>query len=184
MKIPTNRLGNERGVTLVELLIAAVLTVIVAGATMEFYLSQHKTWLVEAEIAEVQYNVRASLDEIAGALRMGGYQVPGHPPFAVGTDTLVIYYRNDATAEVDTMTYFVESDANSQSNLYKKPKNEDPQVLAENVESLALTKLGPNLIDISIIARTIKSDSVVVHGDGYRRRTFATQVRLRNFSDT
>ncbi len=173
---------NQRGVTLVELLIAAVLTIIVAAAAMEFYLSQHKTWLVESEIAEVQYNVRASLDEIASALRMGGYQVPGHPPFAVGNDTLIIYFRNEATAEVDTMTYYVESNDASQYNLYKKPKGGDPEVLAENVESLELTTLGPNLIDISITARTTRSDSVMVHGDGYRRRTFATQVRLRNWS--
>lgn len=172
---------SERGVTLIELLIAATLTIIVAGAAMEFYVSQHKTWLIEGAVAEVQYNVRTSLDEIASALRQGGYQLaPGHPPYAIGEDTLIIYFRNEALAEVDTLTYFVGSDGNSSYNLFKQRKNEQPEALAENVESFDLTRLGPNLIDISITARTVKSDSLLIHGDGYRRRTFATQVRLRN----
>jgi prepilin-type N-terminal cleavage/methylation domain-containing protein len=170
----------ERGFTIIELLIAAVLTVIVAGAAMQFYISQHHTWMIETEVAEVQYNVRASLDEIAGALRMGGYQLRNHPAYTVGSDSLIIYYRDDATAEVDTMTYFVATDNSAHYNLYKQPKGGDPEVLAENVEAFSLTKLGPNLIDISLTARAQKSDSAIVHGDGYRRRTFATQVRLRN----
>ena len=180
MKFLRDTIHSERGVSLVELLIAGVLTIIVAAAAMEFYVSQHKTWLIEGAVAEVQYNVRTALDEIASALRMGGYQIPGHPPYALGTDTLVIYFRDEVTTEVDTLTYFVGSDGNSQYNLYKQHKNELAEVLAENVESFDLTKLGPNLIDISLTARTVKSDSVLVHGDGYRRRTFATQVRLRN----
>jgi len=173
-------LHSERGFTIIELLISAVLTMIVAGAAMEFYLTQHRTWMIEAEVADIQYNVRASLDEIAGALRMGGYHLRNHPPFAIGTDTLVIYYRDEVTAEVDTMTYFVSTDFSSQYNLYKQLTGEYPTVLAENVEALTLTKLGPNLIDISLIARALQSDSALIHGDGYRRRTFATQVRLRN----
>jgi hypothetical protein len=173
-------LRSEQGFSLVELLIAAVLTIIVAGAAMEFYITQHKTWLLEGDVAEVQYNVRASLDEIASALRMGGYQIPGHAPYAIGDDTLIIYFRNEATTEVDTLTYFVASGDGSQYNLYKQKKNEQAAVLAENVESFELTRIGPNLIDISLTARTVKSDSTMIHGDGYRRRTFATQVRLRN----
>lgn len=173
-------LEDERGFTIIELVIAAVLTIIVAGAAMEFYIMQHKTWMIEGEVAEVQYNVRASLDEIAGALRMGGYHLRNHPSFAVGSDTLIIYYRDDATAKVDTMTYFIAVDNSYQYNLYKQPKGEYPTVLAENVEALSLTKLGPNLIDISLTARALKSDSALIHGDGYRRRTFVTQVRLRN----
>jgi hypothetical protein len=98
----------------------------------------------------------------------------------LGEDSLIIYFRNETTAEVDTLTYFVGDAGNSSYNLYKQRKNQLPEVLAENVESFDLTQLGPNLIDISITARTVRSDSVLVHGDGYRRRTFATQVRLRN----
>lgn len=180
MRVFVDSLTTERGFSIVELLIAAVLTIIVAGAAMEFYITQHKTWLLEGDVAEVQYNVRASLDEIAGALRMGGYQIPGHAPYALGDDTLIIFFRNETTAEVDTLTYFVATDDGSQYNLYKQPKNGQPAVLAENVESFGLTKIGPNLIDISLTARTIKSDSTLIHGDGYRRRTFTTQVRLRN----
>lgn len=171
---------SERGVSLIELLITSVLTVIVAAAAMEFYITQHKTWLVEGEVANVQYNVRASLDEIASALRLGGYQIPGHPPYYLADDSLIIYYRNETTAEVDTMIYFVSTDDYGQYNLYKQPKGQSAEVLAENVEAFALTRLGPNLINISLTTRTIKSDTVVVHGDGYRRRTFDTDVRLRN----
>ena len=180
MRALVDSAGTERGFSLVELLIAAVLTIIVAGAAMEFYITQHKTWLLEGDVAEVQYNVRASLDEIASALRMGGYQIPGHAPYALGDDTLIIFFRNETTAEVDTLTYFVATDDGSKYNLYKKLKNQYPAVLAENVEAFELTKIGPNLIDISLTARTIKSDSTLIHGDGYRRRTFTTQVRLRN----
>ncbi|HWO55939.1 MAG TPA: prepilin-type N-terminal cleavage/methylation domain-containing protein [bacterium] len=171
---------SERGMTLIELLIACFLTFLVAGAAMEFYISQHKTWLVENDVAAVQQNVRASLDEIAGALRMGGYQLKSHPAYTLGADSLTIYQRDDATAEVDTTLYFVATDDQAQTNLYRQFKGETPEVLAENVESFALTRLGPNLIDISLTARAPKPDSALIAGDGYRRRTFETQVRLRN----
>jgi len=180
MRTFANTVRSERGTTIVEVLIVAFLTALVAAAAMEFYVTQHKTWLVENDIAELQYNARATLDEIAGGLRMGGYHLRNHPAYEVRPDTLVIYFRNEITTEVDTLTYFVQADSAYGSNLYRQPKDQSPSILAENIESLSLTKLGPNLIDIAITARSYKTDSPLIAGDGYRRRTYSTQVRLRN----
>jgi len=171
---------SQSGVTLVELLIATLMTAIVAGATMEFYVSQHKNWLMQNEVAEVQQCARACLDEIAGNLRMGGYRLDGHPAFTVGTDSLTVYYVDEATAQVDTILYFVSSSSTVNPCLYRKIKQQQPDLFGEDIESLVVTNLSSRLLQISVTARSPKPDDEFIGLDGYRRRSYTTQVVLRN----
>jgi hypothetical protein len=156
------------------------MTVIVAGATMEFYVTQHKNWLMQGEVAEVQQNARACLDEIAGNLRMGGYRLDGHPAFTVGNDSLTVFFVDEATAQVDTILYFVDNSRTVNPCLYRKIKRQQPDLFGEDIESLVITNLNSRLLEIEITARSPKPDDEFIGLDGYRRRSYTTQVVLRN----
>lgn len=176
----TALLRNQRGVTLVEVLIAAFLTVLVGAATMEFYVTQHKVWLVEAEVSEIQQNARAALDEIASKMKMGGYQVGAHPAFEVGQDSIIVYYRNDSTAHIDTVSYFIDASNPSRPWLMRQFNAGSAEHYAENVENMTMTLRSSRLIEVSLVARAGRPDSTIIDGDGYRRRTLTTQIRIRN----
>lgn len=173
-------LNNQRGVTLVEVLIAAFLTIMVGAAAMEFYVTQHKAWLIEQDVSEIQQNARAALDEIAGRMKMGGYQVGVHPAFEVGNDSIVVYYRNDSTSQVDTAAYFVDFSDPARPWLMRQFNNGSVEPFAENVEDLTMSVLSARLIEVSLVARGARPDSTIIDGDGFRRRTLTTQVRIRN----
>jgi len=64
---------NDAGFTLVELMIALVITGIIIASMYMAYLSQQKTYLVQEQVAEMQQNLRAGMAILAYDLRMAGY---------------------------------------------------------------------------------------------------------------
>lgn len=180
MRLINDVMHNQRGVTLVEVLIASFLTVLVGAAAMEFYVTQHKAWIIETEVSEIQQNARAALDEIASKMKMGGYQVGAHPAFEIGQDSIIVYYRNDSTAHIDTVAYFVDASNPSRPWLMRQFNADAAEPYAENVENMTMTLLSSRLIELSLVARAGRPDSTIIDGDGYRRRTLTTQIRIRN----
>jgi Flp pilus assembly pilin Flp len=173
-------LRNQSGATIVEMLIAGLLTVIVAGAGMEFYGSQHKVWQVQRQVGDIQQNARVALDDITHTLRMGGYHLTSHPACMISADSLVIYYFRESVGDVDTISYFISRRDPSHPTLMRMHKRQTPEAFAEDIESLTVTAVSIRLLTVTLTARGDKTDSELIAGDGYRRRTYTTQVRLRN----
>lgn len=171
---------GERGVTLIETLIATLLTVIIGGATMEFYVTQHKTWLMQSEASDVQQNARACLDGIATTLLMAGYRVGSHPAVKARPDSLFVYYRNEPAGDMDTVIYFVSNADPKHPALMRQIKSGTPEVFGENIESLTVSQVSARLLQVAVTARAAKPDSSFIAGDGYRRRVYTTEVHLRN----
>ncbi|HEQ99760.1 MAG TPA: prepilin-type N-terminal cleavage/methylation domain-containing protein [candidate division Zixibacteria bacterium] len=71
-----NRIRSNNGVTLIELLIAAVIALVCAGAALELYVNQQKNWLTQENITDMQQNGRAGIDEIVYHARQAGYHLP------------------------------------------------------------------------------------------------------------
>jgi hypothetical protein len=90
---------NERGLTLIELLISSIMALIIAGAGMELYLNQHKTWIIEGQITDMQQNGRVSIEELSNKIMMAGYKLPAgvNPIIAKNTnpDTINILFSNE-----------------------------------------------------------------------------------------
>jgi len=91
---------NERGTTMIELLIALVLTGIVTLAIMQTYVTQHESYLVQDDVTVMQQSARASIDELTRHIRMAGHNTPiGLPAIEAANtnpDTIVItYHGND-----------------------------------------------------------------------------------------
>jgi len=61
------RLRNNRGYTIIEMLVAVLITGILASAGFEFYISMHNQTLAQEEISDMQQASRASLQEITNA---------------------------------------------------------------------------------------------------------------------
>ncbi len=65
--------GNNRGLTLVELMIAILISFLVMAATYSFYRSQERTAMVQQELAVVQQDLRAAMQMLTRDIRMAGY---------------------------------------------------------------------------------------------------------------
>lgn len=87
---------NEVGLTLMELLISSVLAVIVAGAGLQLYLNQHRTWIIEGQITDMQQNGRVAFEELSNKIMMAGYNLPNgvNPIIAknANPDTITVLY--------------------------------------------------------------------------------------------
>ncbi|MCK4224836.1 MAG: prepilin-type N-terminal cleavage/methylation domain-containing protein [candidate division Zixibacteria bacterium] len=171
------RVKNQKGITLVELLIACLLTFIVGSAALEFYSSQHNQWLAQTDVSEMQQNARALKDELTTSIRSAGYGIiVGHPRMVVTSNTLTIY-RKDST-KIDTIQYYLSTANPDHPSLVKQINQDTPQVFAEDIESVQFSRSG-NLITITLVAREGRRDPEYA-GDGYRRRTLIVSAEVRN----
>jgi type IV pilus assembly protein PilW len=71
------RPGANEGFTLVELLIAMAVGGIVLGAVMTSFQGQHRTYLVQDQVVEMQQNLRAAMHTMVGEIRMAGFDPAG-----------------------------------------------------------------------------------------------------------
>ncbi|MGQ9646854.1 MAG: PilW family protein [Thermodesulfobacteriota bacterium] len=64
---------HEKGVTLVELLVALVIAAITLAGIYRVFISQTKTYAVQDQVVEVQQSVRSAMEIILRDLRMAGF---------------------------------------------------------------------------------------------------------------
>ena len=93
------QLRNCSGLSLLEVLIALVLTGLVTTAVLKVYVTQHQNYMAQDDITEVQQSARAAIAELARHIRMAGNGLPhGLEPIVArdgDPDTLVLTYRID-----------------------------------------------------------------------------------------
>ena len=66
-------LKRKNGVTLIELLIALALSSILIAALYRVFISQHKTYGIQDQVADMQQNVRIAVGQMTREIRMAGY---------------------------------------------------------------------------------------------------------------
>jgi len=71
MKIPS--ILKQKGVTLIELLVALVICGIVIGAIYRLFIVQTRAYTVQDQVVEVQQSVRSAMEILLRDLRMTGY---------------------------------------------------------------------------------------------------------------
>jgi prepilin-type N-terminal cleavage/methylation domain-containing protein len=94
---------NQRGMTLVELLVALVITTIITSAGYSIYLTQHENWIIQEQISNMQQNARVAVQELESKIRMAGYGLQGgiDPIYAKNTnpDTITVVFQNEINCE-------------------------------------------------------------------------------------
>ena len=171
-------LENQKGITLIEILIAALLTLIIGAAALGFYVSQHNSWLVQEDISEMQQNLRVVLDEISKNTRRAGYGVPaGHPTILLRPDTLTLFYQD--SLQIDTVKYYVSRADSLHPRLVRQINANYARAYAEDIESITFSQVE-KLITITIVAREGRRDPEYTGQDKYRRRTITSRALVRN----
>jgi hypothetical protein len=104
MKI--KKLGNPKGVSLLEVLIAMFLTGVVLTSIFKVYVTQHKNWTIQNGITDMQQNARAAIDELTRQIRMAGHGLPlgldGIEASDTNPDTIIITYADgDCDAPIE-----------------------------------------------------------------------------------
>jgi len=111
-------LREEQGVTLIELMIALVISTILVGGTYSIFISQQRTFAVQDQVVGAQQDGRAALTIMAKDIRMAG-MLTGVDGFSVygateaitpgnsstGPDQIrVVYAAEEFTSEGSTVT--------------------------------------------------------------------------------
>jgi prepilin-type N-terminal cleavage/methylation domain-containing protein len=145
---------NEKGITLIELLIALVISGIIVAAIYRLFVAQTRSYTVQDQVAEVQQNVRSAMEILVRDIRqaglnndkpalIGGVEVPipglAQPIVPVGNSQITIFYeQGPARREV---TYFLNGNTLRRRQIPTDPGgdalNGDP--ILENVSGFTLT---------------------------------------------
>jgi prepilin-type N-terminal cleavage/methylation domain-containing protein len=67
---------TNAGFTLIEVLVAMVVTMIIMAGAYSAFLSQQKSTVVQTNVSDIQQNLRAAMDFLARDIRMAGYAGP------------------------------------------------------------------------------------------------------------
>jgi Tfp pilus assembly protein PilV len=93
------KLPGASGFSIIEVLVALLLTGIVTTAAFKAYVTQHKNYLVQDDVTDIQQSARAAIGELTKQIRMAGYQLPyGLPAIIPGNtnpDTITVTYHRD-----------------------------------------------------------------------------------------
>lgn len=89
---------NEKGFTLIEILISLVITSIITASILNVYITQHENYMTQDDITDIQQNARASIDELSRQIRMAGFDLPlglnAIEAYDTNPDTIVLTYHN------------------------------------------------------------------------------------------
>ncbi len=66
-------LNNKNGVTIIELLIALVISALLVAALYRTFVGQQKTYIVQEQVVDMQQNVRVAINKMMREIRMAGF---------------------------------------------------------------------------------------------------------------
>ena len=87
---------EQKGFTLVELMVVVAIFLFIVAAIFNAYLSQHHASVIQSQVSDMQQNARIAMDFLSKDIRMAGF---GRPAGAVNgfTDAITPAINNDAT---------------------------------------------------------------------------------------
>ncbi len=174
------KLLNKKGMTVIELLIVALMTSIVAAAGFHFFVRVNQQYMSQEDITEMQQNARASLQELCREIRMAGFNTP---------DTVGAYELVDLTGNADTLTinrdtlaikYYVDK-SDTLHPMLMKAVNGNSEIYADEISDMQIDVVSASSIEVSITANSVKFDDQVMNGHKFER-TLTQIVSLRNIN--
>ena len=187
------KIRSSAGVTIVELLIACLISATVAAASFQFYSSMHGAAMAQDTISELQHQGRNTLRDMRKTVRMAGFDLDSHIPYLISGDTLAIYFS--MTQPVDTVLYYLDEFSSSDYlkvlhrptgrklyRLYKKTNSEQAGLYADFVNEFTVVQMNSTTLIMSITVMAERADDRYTENNGYRTYSQGERVSLRNVS--
>jgi prepilin-type N-terminal cleavage/methylation domain-containing protein len=198
----SQRVLSGSGFTVIELLIAVLITGILAAASFQFYITMQQQVTTQQDISDMQQMNRACLQEIGKTLRLAGYMLPPlHPAYEIAGDHISVYTGCDSAScawPVDTTEYYLEEYTETEYAtvpfrpdgmvLYKLMKKEDdwpePLPFADFITSIRYDITRPDSTELAVTleVQTCKGDESFTGNDGFRTFINTERVSIRNLS--
>ena len=170
---------NQRGVTLIELLVALVITSFLMAGVYQVVVRQGRVYSAQEQVVDVQQSVRVAMDHMVRDIRMAGYdndsstsRIVIPDPVTTGSSQLSLSYEYDETTE-HTVTYRLNGD-----QLAKQLTATTDTGVSNSTEEIVLE--GVEGLDFSYGLDT-DNDGVVntwVPASGVTSKVIAIRVRL------
>lgn len=186
--------NDQAGFTMIEVLVAALITGILAAASFGFYVSMHNQTITQQEISSMQQSGRVTFGELTKSMRKAGYMLTGHPPYEILGDTFKVYFSD--TQPVDTIAYYLEEFSTSEYyqvinrpsgkkfyKLMKKVNSAPAAVYAEFINGLKFQIVDATTMIVSISCETSKPDETYQPDMGYRSYVATERVNMRNITN-
>ena len=180
-------LRSRAGVTLIEMLIALMLTGVLTTAAFKFYQASHGEALVQQDISDLHLVCRNTVYDIKKTLRLAGYKVGSHKAYEFFGDTLCIYMQG--TNPIDTIRYYLADlpsaymPDNKSRAVYelRKQINSDPyNELAEYISAVDYNVIDSANIEVTVTAEAERKDPDYDLNNGYRTCSLKERVKIRN----
>lgn len=98
--------NNQRGFTLVELLVGLLAIAAITYAALSLYITEHNQLLAQEQISDMQANMRTATEMLASAIRKGGFNLPETlSPIETddtGPDTITVTFDSGALVAVES----------------------------------------------------------------------------------
>jgi prepilin-type N-terminal cleavage/methylation domain-containing protein len=98
---------NQRGFTLVELLVGLLAIAAITYAALSLYIAEHNQLLAQEQISDMQANMRTATEMLGSAIRKGGFNLPETlTPIETddtGPDTITVTFDSGALVAVTSM---------------------------------------------------------------------------------
>ena len=194
--------NNEKGFTLIEMLISMAIGLIIMAALSSAFLMQRKTYDVQEQIVEMVQTARAAMDMMTREIRMGGYDPTGAGFDGIPYNAGQLQIRADIDDNAGTGV----------SDGYTNDSNEDitysydntnrqidrntgggAQPFAENIQAFTFSYLDSSgntttttsdirQIQITITAMTAEPDGNYTPNSGYRTYTLTSLITPINLA--
>lgn len=101
--LPLQFKPNQKGFTLVELMITLVISSVIMAAIYGAYRFQQHQYANQSQVLEMQQNIRAAIEFMAGEIRMAGYDPTGSAGAGfIQADINRIHFTKDTTDATNT----------------------------------------------------------------------------------
>ncbi|MDY6854102.1 MAG: prepilin-type N-terminal cleavage/methylation domain-containing protein [Thermodesulfobacteriota bacterium] len=192
---------RTHGFTLIELMIALVITSMVVAGTFYYFTTQEKAFIVQEQITEMQQNARGGIDFISRELRMIGYGVTSGAIITEADSNAITFLGDiDGDGSPETIRYALDA---TNLQLTREVDFGGAVEVAENITSTGLVfqyfnnndndlsttdplplnatnRTNIRRINVSVTARTDNPDPDYSANNGYRTISYTTNIRPRN----
>jgi len=163
MKAKTKRSLNEQGFTIIELLVSMAVFLLAIGAIYSTFQAQHKSYLMQQEVAAMQQNLRAAMFYMQREIRMAGCDPTGDANAGIVTaNSDSISFTEDVRGDSagsdpdgalddpnEDITYNLD-DSDGDGDDDELDRNN--QTVAQNIDALNFVYLDANGIETAVLA--------------------------------